>query len=135
MKDSVKRRLSLTDIQESEFSTLKHKRTSLPSHMSLCAANKSNGQSNDNLVNCLRSLNQEQLVQLIMELIHEQGTGVLCKNEKFRDIILKKLVALDIQPLTQKLIALKHHIYIALTSDSIHLPINAFQVCIMFFFF
>ncbi|XP_020282094.1 uncharacterized protein LOC109853928 [Pseudomyrmex gracilis] len=127
IKDAVKRRLSLTDIQESEFSSLKHKRTSLPSYMSLCTANKSNGQSNDNLVNYLRSLNQEQLVQLIMELIHEQETGVLCKNEKFRDIILKKIVTLDIQPLTQKLIALKHHIYIGLTSDSIHLPINAFQ--------
>lgn len=137
MKESVKRRLSLTDTQESEFSALRNKRTSLPSHMSLCVAKKSSsGQSSDNLANCLQALSQEQLVRLIMELVHEQENDMLRKNEKLCDIIAEKIAALDIQPLIQKLIALRHHIYVTFALDSIHLAINAFLVLhhILFFF-
>ncbi|KMR04968.1 hypothetical protein RF55_316 [Lasius niger] len=74
LRDAARKRLSLGDTHQSEFSTpkSKKKRTLLSSRMSLDARNMPRQRSDDNFVNALRDLSHEQLVRLIMELVYAQ---------------------------------------------------------------
>lgn len=110
LRDAARKRLSLGDTNQSEFSTPKSKKI-LSSRVSLDAANMSRQRSNDNLINGLRNLNHEQLIQLIMELVYAQEDGMLRENEKLRYILSKKISDADIQPFIEKLILLKQNIY------------------------
>lgn len=115
LRDAAKKRLSLIDTRQSSFSTLESKNTSLPPQMSLDSGNASREQANDNLTNGLRGLSHEQLVQLIMELVCAQDNGALRENEKLCSILFKRMPVADIQPLIEKLIALRQNIYASLT--------------------
>ncbi|EFN66760.1 hypothetical protein EAG_08031 [Camponotus floridanus] len=110
LRDAARKRLSLGDTNQSKFPTPKSKKI-LSSRMSLDAANMLRQRSKDNLVNGLRNLSHEQLVQLIMELVYAQEDGTLCENEKLRYILSKKISDGDIQPFIEKLILLKQNIY------------------------
>lgn len=114
LRDAVRKRLSLGDTSQSDFSTPKSKKnkTLLSSRMSLDTASKQ--RSDDNFVNVLRDLSHEQLVQLIMELIYAQEGGTLLENEKLRYILSKKISDADIQPFLEKLIVLRQNIYASL---------------------
>nr|XP_012233313.1 PREDICTED: uncharacterized protein LOC105678489 [Linepithema humile]XP_012233314.1 PREDICTED: uncharacterized protein LOC105678489 [Linepithema humile] len=116
-RDSARKRLSLTDTHQSEFSTPKSRKI-LSSGMSLDTTDTSRGQSNDNLVNSLRGLSHEQLVHLIMDLVYAQEDGTLCKNEKLRNILLNKMPTADIQPLIDKLAILRQNVYTSLVFAS-----------------
>lgn len=139
LRDSARKRLSLTDTHQSEFSTPKSKKILLSSGMSVDATNTSRGQSNDNLLNSLRGLSHEQLIHLIMDLVYGQEDGTL-ENEKLRHILLNKMPAADIQPLIDKLAILGQNVYTSLVFSSnldddstyscAYLHMNAFQVCI-----
>ncbi|XP_029660016.1 uncharacterized protein LOC115233621 isoform X2 [Formica exsecta] len=114
LREAAKKRLSLGDPHQSEFSTPKGKKALLSSRMSLDAANTPRQRSDDNLVNGLRDLSHEQLIRLIMELVYAQEDGTLRKNEKLRYILSKKISDADIQPFIEKLIVLRQTIYASL---------------------
>ena len=116
LRDAARKRLSLGDTHQSEFSTpkSKKKRTLLSSRMSLDARNMPRQRSDDNFVNALRDLSHEQLVRLIMELVYAQEDGTLRENEKLRYILSKKISDADIQPFIEKLIVLRQNIYASL---------------------
>ncbi|XP_070151583.1 uncharacterized protein [Polyergus mexicanus] len=114
LREAAKKRLSLGDPHQSEFSTPKSKKALLSSRMSLNAANTSRQRSNDNLVNGLRDLSHEQLIRLIMELVYAEEDGTLRENEKLRYILSKKISNADIQPFIEKLIVLRQNIYASL---------------------
>lgn len=109
LRDTARKRLSLGDTNQSEFSTPKSKK--ITSRISLDTPNISRQLSNDNLANDLRNLSHEQLVRLIMELVYAQEDGTLRENEKFRYILSKKISNADIQPFIEKLILLRQNIY------------------------
>ncbi|KYM80165.1 hypothetical protein ALC53_09259 [Atta colombica] len=137
LRDAAKKRLSLIDTRQSSFTISENKKTSLPSRMSLDAANSSRVRSNDNLANGLRGLSHEQLVQMIMQLVYAQDEGTLRENEKLRNILSKNMPIADIQPLMEKLIVLRQNIYASLvlvsnlTDDSTYsrayIHLDAFQ--------
>ncbi|XP_012056781.1 PREDICTED: uncharacterized protein LOC105619874 [Atta cephalotes] len=137
LRDAAKKRLSLIDTRQSSFTIPENKKTSLPSRMSLDAANSSRVRSNDNLANGLRGLSHEQLVQMIMQLVYAQDEGTLRENEKLRNILSKNMPIADIQPLMEKLIVLRQNIYASLvlvsnlTDDSTYsrayIHLDAFQ--------
>ncbi|XP_072743058.1 uncharacterized protein [Anoplolepis gracilipes] len=136
LKNAAKKRLSLGDTHQSEFSTSKSKKALL-SRMSLDAANMQRQRSDDNLVNSLRDLSHEQLVRLIMELVYAQEDGTLRENEKLRYILSKKLSETDIRPFIEKLIILRQNIYANLifspnlrdesANSCTHIHLDAFQ--------
>lgn len=139
LRDAARKRLSLTDTRQSEFSSQKNRKVS-SSEMSLNAISTSREQSNDNFVNRLQGLSHEQLVQLIIELVYAQENGTLCENEKLRNVLLNKMPAVDIQPLIDKLKILKQNVYTNfifcsnVDDNSIYshvsMHMDAFQVCI-----
>lgn len=114
LRDTARKRLSLGDTHQSEFSTPKSKKRLLSSRVSLDATSMPRQRSDDNLVNGLRDLSHEQLVRLIMELVYAQEDGTLRENEKLRYIISKKISDADIQPFMEKLIVLRQNIYASL---------------------
>ncbi|KYQ58277.1 hypothetical protein ALC60_02697 [Trachymyrmex zeteki] len=114
LRDAARKRLSLIDTRQSSFTIPENKKTSLPSRMSLEAANVSRVRSNDNLANGLRGLSHEQLVQMIMELVYAQNEGMLRENEKLRNVLSKNMPIADIQPLIEKLVVLRQNIYASL---------------------
>lgn len=146
LRDAARKRLSLGDTNQSEFSTPKSKKI-LSSRMSLDAANMSRQRSKDNLVNGLQNLSHEQLVQLIMELVYAQEDGTLRENEKLRYILSKKISDGDIQPFIEKLILLKQNIYAnpvfspnlndesAYSCAYIHLDAYQVYICLNIFIF
>lgn len=146
LRDAARKRLSLGDTNQSEFPTLKSKKI-LSSRMSLDAANMLRQRSKDNLVNGLRNLSHEHLVQLIMELVYAQEDGTLCENEKLRYILSKKISDGDIQPFIEKLILLKQNIYanpvfstnlndeLAYSCAYIHLDAYQVYICLNIFIF
>lgn len=147
LREAAKKRLSLGDPHQSEFSTPKSKKALLSSRMSLDAANTPRQRSDDNLVNGLRDLSHEQLIRLIMELVYAQEDGTLRKNEKLRYILSKKISDADIQPFIEKLIVLRQNIYASLVFspnlndepayNCAYIHLDAFQVyiCLTSLFF
>ncbi|XP_029175661.1 uncharacterized protein LOC114944084 [Nylanderia fulva] len=137
LRDAARKRLSLGDTSQSEFSTPKSKKnkTSLSSRVSLDAASKQ--RSDDNFVNVLRDLSHEQLVQLIMELVCAQEDGTLHEDEKLRYFLSKKISDADVQPFLEKLIVLRQNIYASLVFspnlndesayNSAYIHLDAFQ--------
>ncbi|XP_043283966.1 uncharacterized protein [Venturia canescens] len=71
------------------------------------------------LVNGLRGLSQEQLIKVIMDLISMQEDGALGKDDKLRDVVLKRMPIADIQPLRERLSALRQNVYASLVSSDI----------------
>jgi len=146
LRDAARKRLSLGDTNQSEFSTPKSKKI-LSSRMSLDTANMSRQRSKDNLVNGLQNLSHEQLVQLIMELVYAQEDGTLRENEKLRYILAKKISDGDIQPFIEKLILLKQNIFAnpvfspnlndesAYSCAYIHLDAYQVYICLNIFIF
>jgi len=141
LRNAARKRLSLTDTCQSEFSTPKSKKILLSSGMSLDATDStSRRQPNDNLVNSLQGLSHEQLIHLIMELVYAQEDGTLCENEKLRNFLSNKMPAADIQPLIDKLAILKQNVYTSFVFSSnlddnstytrAYLHMDVFQVCI-----
>ncbi|XP_011879414.1 PREDICTED: uncharacterized protein LOC105568386 [Vollenhovia emeryi] len=137
LRNTARKRLSLVDTRQSSFASPESRKTPLSSRVSLNAANAPREQSNDNLANGLRSLSHEQLVQLIMELVCAQDNGTLRENEKLRSVLFKKMPVADVQPLIEKLVALRQNVYTSLvlvpnlTDDSTcnraHTHLDTFQ--------
>lgn len=146
LRDTARKRLSLGDTNQSEFSTPKSKKI-LSSRVSLGTPNMSRQLSNDNLANDLRNLSHEQLVRLIMELVYAQEDGMLRENEKLRYIFSKKISDADIQPFIEKLILLRQNIYAnpvfspnlndesAYSCAYIHLDAYQVYICLNIFIF
>jgi len=131
-KERARKRLSLNDSRRSVFTTLKAKRTSLD-------AVHTREQYNDYLINGLKNLTHEQLVQLIMDLIYAQENDELCEDGKLRSAILRKIPIVDIQSSIEKLETLSQNIYAVLmlspdtnddsTYSHVYVHLDAFQVC------
>ncbi|EZA60971.1 hypothetical protein X777_08183 [Ooceraea biroi] len=130
LREKARKRLSLNDSRRSVFTTLKVKRTSLD-------AVHTREQYNDYLLNGLNGLKHEQLVQLIMDLVYAQEDGELCKDEKLRSAILRKIPVMDIQSSLEKLDALRETVYAVLmlspdpsddsTCSHVYVHLDAFQ--------
>ncbi|XP_011138402.1 uncharacterized protein LOC105182558 isoform X3 [Harpegnathos saltator] len=111
LKSTPRKRLSLIDICQSEFTTPEKKRKT---YSLMAEVNTSQTQPIDDLMNGLQGLSHEQLVQMIMDMVHMQESGLLCKSTTLRNILLKKMPVADIQQLIQKLRVLRQNIYASL---------------------
>ncbi|XP_014468558.1 PREDICTED: uncharacterized protein LOC106741267 isoform X2 [Dinoponera quadriceps] len=116
LRNPPKKRLSLIDIYQSEFITPEKKRKT---HSIMSDTNISQEQSVDNLTNSLRGLSHEQLVQMIMNVIHMQENDSLFESATLRNIFLKKMPIADIQPLMQKLNVFRQNIYASLICSNL----------------
>ena len=131
LRSTPRKRLSLGDSNDSQFSTPEKKKKPQNS-----LASKSDIYFHGNLVNGLRGLSHEQLVQMIMDLVAMQEDGALSEGEKLRSVLLRKLPVADIQPFIDTLNKLKQNIF-ASTSNSddsthncAHIHLDAFQKAI-----
>lgn len=79
----------------------------------------SQGQPVDDLTRGLRGLSREQLVQMVMDLVHVQESGSLCESSTLRSILLKKMPAADTQQLIQKLRVLRQNVYASLVCSNL----------------
>lgn len=143
LKSPPRKRLSLIDIQQSEFTTPEKKRKS---YSLIPNANLSQKQTVNDLISGLRGLSHEQLVQMIMDLVYMQETGLLCKNTTLRNVLLKKMPVADIEQLLQKLRVLRHNCYASLICSNLddsafsraYVHLDTFEVnkrCFLSFFF
>lgn len=120
LRSTPRKRLMLGgDSNDSQMTTPERKMKSLETQK--IVDNNSNGlkQFSGPLVNGLRGLSQEQLVKVVMDLISMQEDGVLGKDDKLRDVLLKKMPIADIQPLRERLSALRQNVYASLVSSDI----------------
>ncbi|XP_063976342.1 uncharacterized protein LOC135162115 [Diachasmimorpha longicaudata] len=69
-----------------------------------------------NLMNGLRGLSNEQLVKVIMDIVSMQEDGALSLNDKLRDIVIKRMPVADVQPLRERLSALRQNVSASLMS-------------------
>ncbi|XP_015109666.1 uncharacterized protein LOC107036300 [Diachasma alloeum] len=68
------------------------------------------------LMNGLRGLSNEQLVKVIMDLVSMQEDGALSLNDKLRDIVINRIPVADVQPLRERLSALRQNVSASLMS-------------------
>ncbi|XP_032686462.1 uncharacterized protein LOC116851283 [Odontomachus brunneus] len=116
LRSPPRKRLSLIDIRHSEFTTPEKKRKSCSL---ILDANTSQRQLVDDLTRGLRGLSHEQLVQMIMNVVHMQEDGLLCKNTTLRSVLLEKIPVADIEQLIQKLRILRQNVYASLVCSNL----------------
>lgn len=132
LRSTPRKRLVLGDPNESEFTTPEKKKKSQ-------GLSDTSGQRHytGNLLNGLRGLSHEQLVQMIMNLVSMQEDGILHEGEKISNLLLKKMPVADIQPLIDTLNNLKQNIRISMMSSNLddlasspaYIHLDAYQVC------
>ncbi|XP_053978233.1 uncharacterized protein LOC128876137 isoform X2 [Hylaeus volcanicus] len=105
LRSTPRKRLALGDNNESQYTTPEKKKKS----QSLLAT--SNSHFTGNLINGLRGLSHEQLVQMITDIVSMQEDGTLSEREKLRNVLLKKMPVADTQPLIDTLNNLVQNIY------------------------
>lgn len=86
------------------------------------AARSSDNSLNDEtnlskLATGLRGLSQEQLVKMIVDLVAMHDQGSMLANDKLSDLLLKNMPAPDMQPLRERLAALKQNVFASLLSN------------------
>ncbi|XP_076246901.1 uncharacterized protein LOC143186919 [Calliopsis andreniformis] len=134
LRNTPRKRLSLSDSNESQFTTPEKKKRS----QSSLASNKSEIHFTGNLVNGLRGLSHEQLVRLIVDLIAMQEDGSLSGDEKLCSVLLKRMPVADIQPLIDTLNKLQCNIHASIilgsedsTSKCTYMHLDAYQKAII----
>lgn len=133
LRSTPRKRLTLGDVNESQFTTPDKKKKSQVS----LDVNNSPKYFNGNLLNGLRGLSHNQLVHMIMDLVSTQEDGLLHENEKIRNVLLKKMPMADIQPLIDTLNTLKQNIQISIVLSNrddlsdIHIYLDNFQKTII----
>ncbi|XP_029045608.1 uncharacterized protein LOC114877334 [Osmia bicornis bicornis] len=115
LRSTPRKRLILGDTNESEFTTPEKKKKS----QSSLDSNSGQRHYTGNLLNGLRGLSHEQLVQMIMDLVSMQEDGILHEGEKISNLLLKKMPVADIQPLIDTLNNLKQNIRISMMSSNL----------------
>ncbi|XP_026671272.1 uncharacterized protein LOC108627208 isoform X2 [Ceratina calcarata] len=133
LRSTPRKRLALGDTNESQFTTPDKKKK--PQSTSDINEKYFNG----NLLNGLRGLSHDQLVQMIVDLVSMQEDGLLNGNEKIRNILLKKMPVADIQPLIDALNNLKQNIRVLIVpsnleeslDDHARIHLDAFQKAIV----
>lgn len=94
------------------------------------------------LTNGLRGLSHEQLVQIIMNIVHMQEDGLQCENTSLRSLLLEKMPIADIELLIQQLRVLRQNIYASLVCSNLddsaysraYVHLDIFEVSKYFFF-
>ncbi|CAK9802395.1 hypothetical protein ANTQUA_LOCUS3299 [Anthophora quadrimaculata] len=133
LRSTPRKRLSLGDNNESEFTTPEKKKKS----QSSLDANNAQKYFTGNLLSGLRGLSHDQLVQMIMDLVSMQEAGLLKEDEKICNVLLKKMPVADIQPLIDTLNNLKQNIQASImssnnsTDNCTHIHLDAFQKAII----
>lgn len=97
----------------------------------------------DDLISSLRGLSHEQLVQMIMDLVHMQENGSLCEGTTLRSVLSEKMPVADIQQLVQKLRILRQNVYASLVCPNLddsaynraYVHLDMFEVNTSFFLF
>ncbi|KZC05049.1 PREDICTED: uncharacterized protein LOC107193553 [Dufourea novaeangliae] len=120
LRSTPRKRLSLGDTSESQFTTPEKKKKPQNS----IANNNSQIPFSGNLASGLRGLSHDQLMQMIMDLVVMQEEGGLSEGEKIRGILLKKMPVADVQPLIETLNNLKQNIYASLVSFKLDVSSN-----------
>lgn len=132
LRSTPRKRLALGDTNESQFTTPEKKKKPQTT------PDINEKYFNGNLLNGLRGLSHDQLVQMIMDLVSMQEDGLLSENEKIRNVLLKKMPVADIQPLIDVLNNLKQNIRVLTvpsnlqeSDDHAHIHLDAFQKTIV----
>ncbi|XP_076169953.1 uncharacterized protein LOC143148000 isoform X2 [Ptiloglossa arizonensis] len=115
LRSTPRKRLALGDDNESQYTTPEKKKKS----QNLLANNSSQTHFTGNLINGLRGLSHEQLVQMITDLVSMQEDGTLCEREKLCNVLLRNMPVADIQPLIDTLNNLTQNIYASVMSSNL----------------
>lgn len=115
LRSTPRKRLALGDANETGFTTPEKKKKP----QGLLDSNSGQRHYTGNLLNGLRGLSHEQLVQMIMDLVSMQDDGILHEGEKISNLLLKKMPVADIQPLIDTLNSLKQNIRISMMSSNL----------------
>lgn len=135
LRSTPRKRLSLGDSNETRF-TVSEKKRRTPSKSMNVIDSSMHKKFNGNLVNGLRGLSHEQLVNLITDVISMQEDGNLREDEKLKDVFMNKMPMADVQPQREKLCNLRQNIYASLVSSNTddcaysraYIHLDAFQV-------
>ncbi|KAG7199275.1 hypothetical protein KM043_018137 [Ampulex compressa] len=138
LRSTPRKRLSLGDTNESQFTTPEKKKRA-PNSFPTTDMNSMQKQFSGSLIDGLRGLSHDQLVKMIMDLVTVQEDGLLREGEKLRNVLLKKMPVADIQPLIEKLMGLRQNVYASLVSSNLddsaysraYIHLDAFQKAII----
>ncbi|XP_076632181.1 uncharacterized protein LOC143347136 isoform X1 [Colletes latitarsis] len=115
LRSTPRKRLALDNDNVSQYTTPEKKKKS----QILLDNNDSQIHFTGNLVNGLRGLSHEQLVQMITDMVAMQEDGTLTEREKLRNVLLRKMPVADIQPLIDILNNLIQNIYASMVSPNL----------------
>ncbi|XP_066603554.1 uncharacterized protein [Prorops nasuta] len=116
LRKSPRKRLVLGDeSSESLFLTPEKRKPTTNLQKSMQTDDRFSGE----LINGLRGLSHDQLINMIMDLVNMQEEGEIQDDQKLKNILLQKMPVADISPLKEILSTLQYNIYICLTSSNL----------------